>query len=385
MLLRQTGGRDASGRQAVEDGMDTTYPTIETVEAQAFTIPTDFPEADGTLSWAKTTIVVVRLAGGGVEGLGYTYNHATSAALVRDKLAEVVIGRPAMDVPGTARALREAVRNIGYPGIAAAAISAVDVAAWDLKARLLGVPMALLLGRVREAVPAYGSGGFTSYPPERLAAQLAGWVDSGLSMVKMKVGSEPERDPARVRLARDAIGTRPALFVDANGAYDRKQALAMAETFAEAGVRWFEEPVTSEDLSGLRLLRDRLPPAIELSAGEYGHDDVYFRRMLEAGAVDVLQADATRCGGISGFLAIGALCSAFKIPLSSHTAPALHTALGCALPAVRHAEYFHDHVRIEAMLFDSPPTLKDGALVPHLDRPGLGLELREADAERFAV
>lgn len=365
--------------------MEQTNPVIDQVEAAAYTVPTDFPEADGTLSWSSTTIVVVHLVGGGVRGLGYSYNHAASAALVRDKLAEVVKGRAAMDVAGIARALRGAVRNIGYPGIAAAAISALDVAAWDLKARLLGLPLALLLGRVRESVPAYGSGGFTSYPPDRLAAQLGGWAEAGLNMVKMKVGSEPERDPERVRLARDAIGPRPALFVDANGAYARKQALAMGETFAEAGVSWFEEPVTSEDLAGLRLLRDRLPAPVEVSAGEYGHDDVYFRRMLETGAVDVLQADATRCGGISGFLAAGALCAAFKVPLSSHTAPALHTPLGCAVPAVRHAEYFHDHVRIEAMLFDTPPALDAGALVPHLDRPGLGLELRQADAAKFAA
>lgn len=365
--------------------MEQTGPAIERVEATAYTIPTDFPEADGTLAWSKTTIVVVRLSAGGVQSLGYTYNHAASAALVRDKLADVVTGRLAMDIPGTARALRKAVRNIGYPGVAAAAVSAIDTAAWDLKARLLGVPLATLLGRVRESVPAYGSGGFTSYPPARLAEQLGGWVEAGLGMVKMKVGSEPKIDPERVRIARDAIGPEATLFVDANGAYDRKQALAMAERFAQSKVSWFEEPVSSEDLAGMRLLRDRLPPEIELSAGEYGHDDVYFRRMLEAGAVDVLQADATRCGGISGFLAAGALCAAFKVPLSTHTAPALHAALGCAVPAVRHAEYFHDHVRIEAILFDNPPALENGALAPRLDRPGLGLELREADAAKFAV
>jgi L-alanine-DL-glutamate epimerase-like enolase superfamily enzyme len=368
-----------------DDGMHETNPKIDRAEVAAYKVPTDFPEADGTLSWSSTTIVIVRLHAGGTWGLGYTYNHAACATLVRDKLADVVVGRPAMDVAAIYRALVGAVRNIGLPGIAAAAVSALDVAAWDLKARLLDLPLAGLLGRVREAVPAYGSGGFTSYPPERLEAQLAGWVERGLGMVKMKVGSDPSADPRRVRLAREAIGPHADLFVDANGAYARKQALAMAETFAAAGVSWFEEPVTSEDLSGLRLIRDRLPPAMELSAGEYGHDDVYFRWMLDAGAVDVLQAEATRCGGISGFLAVGALCEAFKIPLSSHTAPALHTPICCALPAVRHAEYFHDHVRIEGMLFDTPPRLIDGSLVPHLDRPGLGLELRQADAERFAI
>lgn len=360
-------------------------PAVDRIEVAAYTIPTDFPEADGTLSWDSTTVIVVRARAGGLWGLGYTYNHAACARLIEDKLARVVIGCPAMDVGGAFRALRGAVRNIGWPGVAAASISAIDVALWDLKARLLGISLCDLLGSVRETVPAYGSGGFTSYPLERLAGQLAGWVEQGVGMVKMKVGSEPAADPERVRVAREAIGPTVGLFVDANGAYSRKQALAMADIFASRNVSWFEEPVTSEDLSGLRLIRDRVPAGFDVSAGEYGHDDVYFRRMLEEGAVDVLQADATRCGGITGFLAAGALCAAFKIPLSSHTAPALHTALGCAVPAVRHAEYFHDHVRIEAMLFDSPPKLDAGRLVPDRGRPGLGLELRDADAQKFAA
>lgn len=362
-----------------------TEQAVDRIEVAAYTIPTDYPEADGTLSWDSTTVVIVRARAGGTWGLGYTYNHAACVKLIEDTLAGVVIGRPAMEVGAAFRALRGAVRNIGWPGIAAASVSAIDVALWDLKARLLGVSLCDLLGTFRARIPAYGSGGFASYPLERLEAQLGGWVDEGLGMVKMKVGNEPAADPERVRIARDAIGATARLFVDANGAYARKQALAMAEAFARYNVSWFEEPMTSEDLDGLRLIRDRLPAGFELSAGEYGHDDVYFRRMLEAGAVDVLQAEATRCGGVTGFLAAGALCAAFKISLSSHTAPALHTALCCAVPAARHAEYFHDHARIETMLFDAPPKLEGGHLVPDRGRPGLGLELREADARRFAA
>jgi L-alanine-DL-glutamate epimerase-like enolase superfamily enzyme len=206
-----------------------------------------------------------------------------------------------------------------------------------------------------------------------------------MQLVKMKVGRDAGVDPARVHAARAAIGDRAQLFVDANGAYTRKQALALALRFAEDDVRWFEEPVSSDDLDGLRLIRDRAPAGMDIAAGEYGFDPFYFRRMLDAGAVDVLQADATRCGGVSGFLAAHALCDARGLPLSAHCAPALHVHLGCALPRVCHIEYFHDHQRIERMLFDGVTVPREGLLSPDLGRPGLGLDLKGADAQRFAT
>jgi L-alanine-DL-glutamate epimerase-like enolase superfamily enzyme len=273
----------------------------------------------------------------------------------------------------------------GRQGIAATAISAVDTALWDLKARLLELPLVKLLGACREEVPVYGSGGFTSYPPERLEAQLAGWVEEGIRAVKMKVGTEPSQDRERVRVARGAIGPETELFVDANGAYDRKQAIGFAETFAGLGASWFEEPASSDDLEGLRLIRDRAPAGMDITAGEYGYDLVYFRRMLEAGAVDVLQPDATRCAGITGFLQAAALCQAHGVPLSAHTAPAIHVHPCCAAPGVRHLEWFHDHVRIEAMLFEGAPRPVNGVLRPDTSRPGLGLELKASEAARFAL
>jgi L-alanine-DL-glutamate epimerase-like enolase superfamily enzyme len=321
--------------------------------------------------------------GRGLSGLGFTYSNVAAADLVRSLLAEVVEGRDAMDIPGAWHALVARVRNQGMPGISSMAISAVDIALWDLKAKLLETPLALLLGRVREMVPVYGSGGFTSYSIDRLQEQLGGWVERGIPRVKMKVGRHPEQDVERVRAAREAIGAEAELFVDANGAYDRKEALSFGERFVELGVSWFEEPVSSDDPAGLRLLRDRLPAGLEVSAGEYGYDLPYFRRLLEAGAVDVLQADVTRCGGISGFLAIAALCEAFGLPLSAHTAPALSVHAGVVSKPLRHIEYFHDHVRVEGLLFDGVPEPQGGELKPDLSRPGLGLELRRSDAERY--
>ncbi len=360
--------------------------TVDTITVSAYSVPTDAPEADGTFAWQQTTIVVVEVEGGGRRGLGYSYTDAAAATLIRRTLAGVVRGHAIADVPGAWVAMHRAIRNIGRPGIAASAIAAVDAALWDLKATLLDVPLATLLGAVRPGVNVYGSGGFTSYSPHKLQEQCAGWVAAGISRVKMKIGRDAADDITRVKGVRGAIGDDAELFVDANGAYARKQALAVAEEIAPFGVTWFEEPVSSDDLEGLRLLRDRAPAGMEIAAGEYGYDIFYFRRMLEAGAVDVLQADATRCAGISGFLQVGALCDAFAVPLSAHTAPSLHLAPCCALGRVRHIEYFHDHVRIEQMFFEGAPRPRtDGCLYPDLSRPGLGLELKRKDASRFEV
>ena len=358
---------------------------IDRITASAFKIPTDAPESDGTLAWNSTTLVLVEAQAAGKTGIGYSYANTATATLIRDTLVELVRGRDAMAVPGHWVAMVQAIRNLGRPGTASMAIAAVDTALWDLKARLLGVPLVTLFGAVRDGVAVYGSGGFTSYSIAKLQKQLGDWSDTGIARVKMKVGRHPAQDIERVREARHAIGPNTQLFVDANGAYSRKQALAMAEAFAKFGVTWFEEPVSSDDLAGLRLLRDRAPPGMEIAAGEYGYDLRYFRRMLKAGAVDVLQADATRCAGFTEFLKVDALCEARCMPLSSHCAPILHLHPCCASPRVRHMEYFHDHVRIATMLFDGVPAPIDGVLRPDLSRPGLGLEFKHADAQQYAV
>jgi L-alanine-DL-glutamate epimerase-like enolase superfamily enzyme len=359
---------------------------VERVTVGAYTIPTDAPEADGTFEWSSTTLVVVEAEGGGRRGVGYSYTSVAAATLIERTLADIVRGRPVMDVAGAWVAMVVAVRNLGRPGIASSAIAAVDAALWDLKARVLELPLLSLLGAVRPAIDAYGSGGFTSYSIDRVQQQLAGWVESGLTRVKMKIGRDARTDADRVRAARDAIGPSAELMIDANGAYTRKEALAVAEQVRGHGVTWFEEPVSSDDLEGLRMMRDRAPAPVAIAAGEYGYDLVYFRRMLEAGAVDVLQADATRCAGISGFLQVGALCDAFGIPLSAHTAPSMHAAPCCALGRAVHVEFFHDHARIEQMLFDGAiRPAADGRLHPDLSRPGIGIEFRRRDAEQYAV
>ena len=361
-------------------------PVIEDIDVAAYEVPTDTPEeSDGTLTWDSTTVVLVKAHAGGKMGLGYSYTHAAAARLIDGKLAGVVEGQDALSVTASWKAMQHAIRNIGRPGVVASAVSAVDIALWDLKARLLDLPLVTLLDGGHERVPVYGSGGFTSYSTEALQDQLAGWVEQGISMVKMKVGRHPDEDIDRVNAARNAIGEDAGLFVDANGAYRRKQALWFAEAFADLGVTWFEEPVSSDDLEGLRLLRDQGPPGLEMAAGEYGYDLFYFRRMLEAGAVDVLQADVTRCMGITGFLRAGTLCQARSIELSAHTAPSVHAHALAAVPPMRHLEYFHDHVRIEEMFFDGTLSPEEGYLEPDRSRAGLGLSLKQAGIEEYHV
>ena len=359
--------------------------TIDRIEVSAYTVPTDFPESDGTLQWNSTTLVLVHAHAANKVGLGYTYADTPTATLIHDTFSKTVEGQNAFSPAASWNAMALLSRNLGRPGIVSMAISAVDIALWDLKARLLDLPLLTLLGAMRKSVPVYGSGGFTSYSEKQLQDQLAGWVEQGISRVKMKIGRDAKADIGRVRLARAAIGPDTALFVDANGAYDRKQALDQAQRFAESDVSWFEEPVTSDDLPGLHLLRDRAPAEMEIAAGEYGYEAGYFRCMLAAGAVDVLQADATRCGGITGFLQAAALCEAHHVPLSAHTAPSVHCHVGCSVTPLRHLEYFHDHVRLEKMFFDGVRLPVNGELSPDLSRPGMGIELKNADVQRFAA
>lgn len=357
---------------------------VTKVSVRAYTIPTDGPEADGTFAWDSTTIVIVEIEAADRAGLGYSYASPAAAALIRDHLADSVTGRDAMDIPAARRAMLHAVRNLGAVGQASYAISAMDVALWDLKARLLGLPLVTLFGAAGETMPVYGSGGFTTYDSHAIRAQIEGWREEGISMAKIKIGADPAEDPRRVEAARGALGSGDQLFVDANGAYSAKQALAMADRFREQGVAWFEEPVPSDDLNGLRLIRRAAPPGMEVAAGEYGDSAFYMRRMLAAEAVDVLQIDATRCQGYSGFIQAAVLAEASSLPVSSHCAPALHLSVCCHVGA-RHMEYFHDHVRIERMIFDGVPEVKHGAMAPDRGRPGHGLVLKQTDAARYAL
>ncbi len=356
---------------------------VDRVTVSAYRIPTDRqPESDGTAIWNATTLVLVEIDAGGKRGTGWTYENAAAAELIDEVLADIVRGANALDTRAIWTRLTAAVRNTGRSGLASYAIAAVDIALWDLRARLYGVALCDLMGVARDAVEIYGSGGFTSYDVPALQAQLAGWASAGIRAVKMKVGRDHRADPGRVAAARDAIGPDCRLFVDGNGGYDVAQAIAIAQQFAESGVTWFEQPVDHNDLAGTRHVREHAPPGMEISSGEYITDTA--RAAAVAGAVDVVQADASRCGGYTGFLAIDGYCDVVRKPLSSHCGPMLHLHVAAASLRLRHMEYFHDHVRIEKLLFDGFIEPIDGRLRPDRSRSGHGLVFRHADALQYA-
>jgi len=379
---------DAGGDLLSDPGGASACPRIERLSCEVYEVPTDQPEADGTLAWSATTVVVVKAVAGGGCGLGWTYGSGACRAVVDDQLAAAVVGGSAFDVARNHEAMTRACRNLGRPGVVASAVSAVDIALWDLKARLMGIPLADLFGRCRDEVPVYGSGGFTTYTDETTIDQLESWMAIGIGRVKIKIGeswgTRLERDLERVALSRKTIGNDAELYVDANGAYSRKQAVRAGRRFADDfGVVWFEEPVSSDDLAGLREVRDQLP--LDVAAGEYGYDEYYFARMIQAGAVDCLQIDVTRCGGYTSWLRAAAIAGAHGLVVSGHCAPNLHAHVALGVPNLRHVEYFHDHSRCDAVLFEGSLDPCGGGLVPEPGRPGHGMALKEEDAGRYRV
>jgi L-alanine-DL-glutamate epimerase-like enolase superfamily enzyme len=367
---------------------DVLLPEIERIDVSVYTVPTEEAESDGTLTWSATTVVVVEPCAGGKTGLGFSYATGACARLIEDVLKTAVVGQDAMDIGSCWSAMVRSIRNMGRPGIASMAIAAVDIALWDLKAKLVDLPLVKVLGQVHDDVAVYGSGGFTSLTDDQLVEQLGGWAHGqGIPRVKIKVGqswgTRPDRDLVRAELARTTIGDEVELFVDANGGYFPKQAVRMARAYEELGVTWFEEPVSSDHLATLAEIRAQTP--IDVAAGEYGYDLFYFHAMCAAGAVDCLQADVSRCAGITEWLRVAALAEAYGLQISGHCAPALHLHPACAIDNIRHLEYFADHVRLDSILFDGVVDPVGGALRPDLSRPGLGLELKRADAAAYQV
>jgi L-alanine-DL-glutamate epimerase-like enolase superfamily enzyme len=362
-------------------------PLVSAVTTGVYVVPTDRPEADGTLSWDHTTLVLVEVDAGGQRGLGWTYAASACQAVIEENLVPLLCGADVFATAATHESMVRACRNFGRPGVVSCAISAVDIALWDAKAKLLGVALAELFGRYQDSAPIYGSGGFTTYDEATATAQIERWTaELAIPRVKIKVGeswgSNEERDLKRVIHARHVAGDDVELYVDANGGYTTPQAIKLGGRFIDAAdVCWFEEPVSSDSLDELRLVREHL--ALDVAAGEYGFDERYFERMLAARSVDCVQVDVTRCGGFTSWLRVAALAYAHGTDVSAHCAPNLHAHVATAVPNLRHVEYFWDHERIESMLFDGVLAPQGGTMTPDSSTPGHGLSLKAADAAPY--
>lgn len=352
-------------------------PTISHVTTAVYRFPTPEPEADGTLRWDATTAVTVTVHAGGKTGLGWTYSSPAAAAVIHHHLADAVRDRNALDIAGAWSAMHRACRNLGTRGLVMQALSAVDVALWDLKARLLDTSLCGLLGQCRTDVPIYGSGGFTTLTDDQLEEEVRWWQSAGCTAMKIKIGeswgSQISRDLARLHQLRDFAGSDVQLMVDANGGYSTGQARRVGAELDELGVVWFEEPVSSDDIEGLADVRDTV--RCDIAAGEYAADLYDARALIPV--VDCLQLDVTRCGGYTGWLRAAALAQAHNLQVSGHCAPSLHAAVAAAVPNLRHVEWFVDHARLEPLLVHGTPEARDGALHPDLGAPGHGMTLRE--------
>jgi L-alanine-DL-glutamate epimerase-like enolase superfamily enzyme len=357
--------------------MTSTRTPIDGATVAVYRFPTDRPEADGTLRWDATTAVTATVHAGKQQGLGWTYSTAAAARVITDHLAPAITGRDLMDTP--------ACRNLGTRGLVMQAISAVDIALWDLKARALDVPLAALFGRARDTVPVYGSGGFTTLTDAELADQVHGWAAAGCTAMKIKIGqcwgTEIDRDIARVNTFRDLAGTGVDLMVDANGGYPAGQARRVGATLDRLGVVWFEEPVSSDDLTGLAAVRAAV--RCDVAAGEYAADLYDLIRLCPV--VDCLQLDVTRCGGYTGWLRGAAVAQAHNLQISAHCAPALHAPVAAAVPNLRHVEWFVDHARLEPLLVDGAPTVRHGALHLSDHTPGHGMTIAARAAHHRAA
>lgn len=382
-MIKETPTDRAVALMASPNGEGREGAAIKNLEVSAYKIPTDAPEADGTIAWNSTTLVLVEIEAGNKTGIGYSYADESTASFIHKELKNLVLQKNALDILGINLFLTQQIRNSGTCGITMMAISAIDNALWDLKAKIFDVPLCKLIGQVKDAMLIYGSGGFTSYNKKQLQHQFSHWAEEGIQYMKMKVGTHPGKDVQRVKEAREVLDDDVQLMIDANGAYSAKEALQKANEVLQYNVTWFEEPVSSDNLEGLHFIREHAPAQMNIAAGEYGYNLPYFEAMLHAKAVDVLQADATRCGGITNFLKAGFLAEAHQLPFSSHCAPALHLHAAVCLPSFFISEYFHDHARIEHLLFDGVPKVENGLLKPDLARPGFGFEFKHRDAEKY--
>lgn len=354
-----------------------TASPIGDVSTGIYRFPTPDREGDGTLTWDATTAVTVQIQSEGCAGLGWTYSSSASAAIITDHLAPAISDLDALDVAGCWSAMHRACRNLGTRGLVMQAISAVDIALWDLKARLLGVSLSSLFGRLRDAVPVYGSGGFTTMNTQQLREQVEQWTDAGCAAMKIKIGqgwgTQETRDLARVKQLRSQTDD-VALMVDANGGYSRGQARRVGQRLDDLGVVWFEEPVSSDDLEGLAVVRNALN--CDVAAGEYISEVDEADRLCAV--VDCLQLDVTRCGGYTGWLRAAAAAAVHHLEVSGHCAPSLHAAVAAAVPNLRHVEWFADHARLEPLLVDGAPPVHHGALHPDKGVPGHGMSLSVA-------
>ena len=321
----------------------------------------------------------------GHRGMGFAYSTQGGGralkAIAQDDLTPLLVGEDPCDHERLAAKVYWRLQSIGRMGLVQQAYSAVDLALWDIKGKVAGLPLYKLLGGARESTPVYCSDtGWLWMSPEEIIEASQPYLEQGMMGIKLKVGNaNPELDAERVSRVREVLGEDIWLGVDANQRYDYGTALSMGHFFEEEiGADWFEEPISCEDVEGHARLADKLE--ISLALGESLYVRHEFQEYLERGAVDFLQPDVTRLGGLTPLLKVASLADHYHRSLAPHLLPEVGVHLACGLPQVRMVEYM-------PWLFPAfvdPPAVVKGQLVPP-KRPGLGLEISEDAVAKYRV
>ena len=354
--------------------------TIADVHVHLVSAPVRAGFADSTRKVESVGYTVVRvLTDQGLEGVGLTYHEVggeATRALICHDIAPRLRRRDPFETEALWNEFFAYLRGVGRKGLTFCAYSAIDIALWDLKGKILGMPLHRLFGGNRREVPVYASGGWTSFSDEQLVADSKAKVEAGYGVIKIKAGVEggrnPRRDVRRVCMVREAIGPEVSLIIDANNCWDAATAIQFANNVREYDIMALEEPVFADDIPGLR--RFRRGTDIPLATGEHEYTRYGVRDLVLAEAADIVQADGTRVGGITEMLKIGAITQAWNLKFAPHAMEHMHMHLVAALPNALFVERLDIFEGITASVFRGAPVPSRGMLdVP--DRPGLGLNL----------
>ena len=321
----------------------------------------------------------------GVEGLGMTYSSPGVKDVVESALMQILIGRDPMDTEKIWDDMLWKVRSYGRKGVALCAISAVDIALWDLKAKFLNLPLYKLLGAYTNSVPVYGSGGWTNLTKSELIQEMTDYVESGIPRVKMKVGKNfgncEREDIERVEAVRDAIGYDIALYIDANNGYRKKQAIYMAKEFEQFQVGWLEEPLIPDDVDGMSEIARST--TIPIASGELEYTKYGFKELIYRGGADIVQPDVGRVGGVTEWIKVAHLAESFNLPVAPHALQLVHLHLCCAIPNIKAVEYMNISLENADLWMTEFPKQSNGMWSPFHDKPGLGLDLDHYSVAKY--
>ena len=347
--------------------------------------PADNPLVEGVPQPGTREFVLLEVnTDEGLQGIGLTFFGGPLTPALKsavDSLCELVVGDDPRQVEAVADKLRQAAGSAGPEGIFTLALSAVDMALWDIKGKALDQSVCSLLGGHRDRAPTYASGALMRpFNLEYLAEAGPRLVEMGFKQMKTQMGAEPtaEREVARIRTLRNAIGDDIDLMCDINQLWNVNQAIDIGKRVEEYHLFWLEDVVARDDYQGLARVADSLTTPV--AAGEYVYGIRPFRHMLEHRSVDIVMIDLLRVGGITQFRKVAGMAEAFNLPVVSHLIPEIQVHNIAAIPNGLTVEYMPWTLR----LYEETPVIEDGEiLVP--DKPGLGLKFSEEAIKQYQV